>query len=93
MVTHTKHLGDVIPFFPFLAFQKLMMLQFPDAFMSHMQTGRHSGRRGFKTGFHQDCVVMTLQGLLSIQPARLQYMDAGLRRMPMMLEAKITGTH
>ncbi len=36
---------------------------------------------------------MTLKGLLSIQPARLQYMDAGLRRMPMMLEAKITGTH
>lgn len=36
---------------------------------------------------------MTLQELLSIQPARLQYMDAGLRRMPMILDAKITGTH
>lgn len=36
---------------------------------------------------------MTLQGLLSIRPARLQYVDAGLRRMPMILDAKITGTH
>ncbi|WP_435795940.1 hypothetical protein [Faecalibaculum rodentium] len=58
-----------------------------------METGRHSDRRGFKPGFHQDCVVMTRQGLLSIRPARLQYMDAGLRRMSMILDAKITGTH
>ena len=36
---------------------------------------------------------MTLQELLSIRPARLQYMDAGLRRIPMILDAKITGTH
>jgi len=36
---------------------------------------------------------MTLQGLLSIRPALLQYVDAGLRRMPMVLDAKITGTH
>lgn len=36
---------------------------------------------------------MTRQGFLSIRPARLQYMDAGLRRMSMILDAKITGTH
>lgn len=61
--------------------------------MSDMQTDRHSDRRGFKPGFHQDCVAMTRQGFLSIRPARLQYMDAGLRRMPMILDARITGTH
>ncbi len=27
------------------------------------------------------------------RPAWLQYMDAGLRRMPMILDTKITGTH
>ncbi|OLU43817.1 hypothetical protein BO223_10425 [Faecalibaculum rodentium] len=69
------------------------MLQFRGAFMSDMQTDRHSDRRGFKPGFHQDCVAMTRQGFLSIRPARLQYMDAGLRRMPMILDARITGTH
>lgn len=36
---------------------------------------------------------MTLQELLSIRPARLQYVDGELRRMPMILDAKITGTH